>query len=244
VLHHGFEHSDRTRARQLASSPSGAPGTGYSRMNSVLAHRVVLAPFCVWRLPVEADTSYSAAPVSDGVALYLAAKRPLRPSPQKRSRPIRVTIAPPRNIGNTRYARPRRKQSGLEPLSRFLLAPWQPHQLISGRAPSGSYQNSCILVQLGSKMGWDSSLVRLIRPTRHPQSHIRPGLAGSVGQTHSPDQVVTMAPVGTLAVFRRIARRAITSLRASAVIMMRRTRPLRSQRGYSTRATVRSSIGT
>jgi hypothetical protein len=25
--HHGFEHSDRTRARQLASSPSGAPGT-------------------------------------------------------------------------------------------------------------------------------------------------------------------------------------------------------------------------
>jgi hypothetical protein len=36
-----------------------------------------------------------AAPASGGVALYLAAKRPLDRA-RKRSRPIRVTIAPPR----------------------------------------------------------------------------------------------------------------------------------------------------
>src|SRR5579862_7790613 len=34
---------------------------------------------------------------------------------------------------------------------------------------------SCILVAARLQDGWDSSLVRLIRPTRHPQSHIRPG---------------------------------------------------------------------
>ena len=34
---------------------------------------------------------------------------------------------------------------------------------------------SCILVAARLQDGWDSSLVRLIRPTRYPQSHIRPG---------------------------------------------------------------------
>jgi hypothetical protein len=34
---------------------------------------------------------------------------------------------------------------------------------------------SCILVAARLQDGRDSSLVRLIRPTRHPQSHIRPG---------------------------------------------------------------------
>src|SRR5580704_6741400 len=33
----------------------------------------------------------------------------------------------------------------------------------------------CILEAARLQDGWDSSLVRLIRPTRHPQSHIRPG---------------------------------------------------------------------
>ena len=41
---------------------------------------------------------------------------------------------------------------------------------------SGSYQNPAYSWQLGSKMDRDSSLVRLIGPTRHPQSHIRPGI--------------------------------------------------------------------
>jgi hypothetical protein len=34
---------------------------------------------------------------------------------------------------------------------------------------------SCILEAARLQDGWDSSLVRLIRPTRHPQSHTRPG---------------------------------------------------------------------
>jgi len=92
-------------------------------------------PFCVWRLPVEADTRYLGGPASGGVALYLAAKRPLDRA-RKRSRPIRVTIAPPRIRRHTLRPLPRRKQSGLEPLSRLHAAPWQPHQLISGRAPT------------------------------------------------------------------------------------------------------------
>ena len=52
-------------------------------------------PFCVWRLPVEADTRYLGGPASGGVALYLAAKRPLD-RVRERSRPIGVTVAPPR----------------------------------------------------------------------------------------------------------------------------------------------------
>jgi hypothetical protein len=50
---------------------------------------------------------------------------------------------------------------------------------------------------------------------------------GSVGQTHSTGYAVTIAPVGTFPV-STYRQRAITSLRASAMIMMRRTRPLRS----------------
>jgi len=34
--HHGFVHSDRTRARQLASSPSRAPGTNTPNAPSFL----------------------------------------------------------------------------------------------------------------------------------------------------------------------------------------------------------------
>jgi hypothetical protein len=34
---------------------------------------------------------------------------------------------------------------------------------------------SCMLEAARLQDGWDSSLVRLIRPTRHTQSHIRPG---------------------------------------------------------------------
>jgi hypothetical protein len=50
---------------------------------------------------------------------------------------------------------------------------------------------------------------------------------GSVGQTHSTGYAVPIAPVGTFPV-STYRQRAITSLRASAMIMMRRTRPLRS----------------
>jgi len=122
---------------------------------------------------------------------------------------------------------PRRKQSGLEPLSRLHAAPWQPHQLISGRAPAARTK---ILHTRGSLaprwMGLISRTADKANPASsvtHPSRH----WPGSVGQTHSTDQVVTMAPVGTLPV-STYRQRAITSLRASAMIMMRRTRPLRS----------------
>ena len=117
--------------------------------------------------------------------------------------------------------------SGLEPLSRLHAAPWQPHQLISGRAPMARTK---ILHTRGSSaprwMGLVSRTADKANPASsvtHP-SRLRPG---SVGQTHSTDQVVTMAPVGTLPV-STYRQRAITSLRASAMIMMRRTRPFRS----------------
>jgi hypothetical protein len=50
--------------------------------------------------------------------------------------------------------------------SRINLYPVERHRLVP---------KSCILVAARLQDGWDSSLVRLIRPTRHPQSHIRPG---------------------------------------------------------------------
>ena len=122
---------------------------------------------------------------------------------------------------------PRRKQSGLEPLSRLHAAPWQPHQLISGRAPAARTK---ILHTRGSLaprwMGLISRTADKANPASsvtHPSRH----WPGSVGQTHSTDQVVTMAPVGTLPV-STYRQRAITSLGASAMIMMRLTRPLRS----------------
>jgi hypothetical protein len=127
------------------------------------------------------------SPVMDGprarrVALYLAAERPLDRA-RKRSRPIRVTIAPPRTA--TLRPLPRRKQSGLEPLSCLHAALWQPHQLISGRAPTA--RTKILHTRGSSAPRWMGLVSRTAdRPTRHPQSHIRPGLwPRSVGQTHS-----------------------------------------------------------
>jgi len=69
---------------------------------------------------------------------------------------------------------PRRKHQDWSPClacmlrrgSRINLYPVERHRLVP---------KSCILVAARLQDGWDSSLVRLIRPTRHPQSHIRPG---------------------------------------------------------------------
>jgi hypothetical protein len=103
----------------------------------------------------------------------------------------------------------------------------QPHQLISGRAPSARTK---ILHTRGSSaprwMGLISRTADKANPTSsvtHPSRH----WPGSVGQTQSTGQAVTIAPVGTLPV-STYRQRAITSLRASAMIMMRRTRPFRS----------------
>jgi hypothetical protein len=79
------------------------------------------------------------------------------------------------NNGNTRYARfhdannqdwSRRLACMLHRGSRINLYPVERQWLVP---------KSCILVAARLQDGWDSSLVRLIRPTRHPQSHIRPG---------------------------------------------------------------------
>jgi hypothetical protein len=79
------------------------------------------------------------------------------------------------NIGNPRYARfhdannqdwSHRLACMLHRGSRINLYPVERQWLVP---------KSCILVAARLQDGWDSSLVRLIRPTRHPQSHIRPG---------------------------------------------------------------------
>lgn len=113
------------------------------------------------------------------------------------------------------------------PCPACMLLPWQPHQLISGRAPAARTK---ILHTRGSSaprwMGLISRTADKANPASsvtHPSRH----WPGSAGQTHSTDQVVTMAPVGTLPVSTYL-QRAITSLRASAMIIMRRTRPFRS----------------
>jgi len=119
-----------------------------------------------------------------GVALYLAAKRPLDRA-RRRSRPSRVTIAPPRNIGGIRTPASLTQQSGLEPLSRLRAARWQPHQLISGRAPSARTK---ILHTRGSSAPRWMGLVSRTADKANPASSVtHPSRLwpGSVGQTQS-----------------------------------------------------------
>ena len=130
-------------------------------------------------------------------------------------------------FGGIRYARFHDATNQDWSHCRLHAAPWQPHQLISGRAPTARTK---ILHTRGSSaprwMGLISRTADKANPASsvtHPSRH----WPGSVGQTHSADQAVTSAPVGTLPV-STYRQRAITSLRASAMIMMRRTRPLRS----------------
>jgi hypothetical protein len=105
-----------------------------------------------------------------GVALYLATARP---SPQAVSAHSGYDRSA--KNGNTRYARlqdannqdwSHRLACMLHRGSRINLYPVERQWLVP---------KSCILVAARLQDGWDSSLVRLIRPTRHPQSHIRPG---------------------------------------------------------------------
>lgn len=108
------------------------------------------APFCVCRLPVEADKRYWAAPASGGVALYLAAKRPLDRA-RKRSRPIRVTIAPPRTAT---HATPASKTQTIR--TGALVSPAcctvAAASTYIRSSANGSYQNPAYSWQLGSKM--------------------------------------------------------------------------------------------
>jgi hypothetical protein len=80
---------------------------------------------------------------------------------------------------------PRRKQSGLEPLSRLHAALWQPHQLISGRAPMARTK---ILHTRGSSAPRWMGLVSRTADKANPASSVtHPSRLwpGSVGQTHS-----------------------------------------------------------
>jgi hypothetical protein len=95
-----------------------------------------------------------AAPASGGVALYLAAKRPLDRA-RKRSQPIRVTIAPPRTATHATPAsktQPIRTGAFVSPAccssSRINLYPVERQWLVP---------KSCILVAARLQDGWDSS---------------------------------------------------------------------------------------
>jgi hypothetical protein len=115
-----------------------------------------------------------AAPASGGVALYLTAKRPLDRA-RRRSRPVRVTIAPPKT--SVIYATPASTAQTIR--TGALVSPAcctvAAVSTCIRSSANGSYQNPAYDVAARLQDGWDSSLVRLIRPTRHPQSHIRPG---------------------------------------------------------------------
>ena len=101
-----------------------------------------------------------ATPAPGGVALYLVAKRPVNRA-RKRSRPIRVTIAPPRtrqrsfacfhNANNQDWSRC--PACMLHRGSRINLYPVERQRLVP---------KSCILVAARLQDGWDSSLVWLI----------------------------------------------------------------------------------
>ena len=134
-------------------------------------------PFCVWRLPVEADIKdiWAAPRVWRGRALSRG-QATARPSPRTVSA-LWLTIAPPRT--SAAYATPisttQTIRTGAPCLvcmlhrgSRINLYPVERQWLVP---------KSCILEAARLQDGWDSSLVRLIRPTRHPQSHIRPGFS-------------------------------------------------------------------
>ena len=126
-----------------------------------------------------------AAPAFGGVALYLAAKRPLDRA-RERSRLIWVTIAPPGTPADCATpASTTRTQSGLEPLSRLHAAPWQPHQLISGRAPAAGTK---ILHTRGSSAPrWMGHVSRTADKANPASSVTHPPRLwpGSVGQTQS-----------------------------------------------------------
>jgi hypothetical protein len=145
-----------------------------ARLLPLMDHHVVRA-FCVWQLLVEADTKdiWAAPCVLRGRALSRG-QATARPSPQAVSA----------HSGHDRSAKKHRRN----PYARFPNATIRTGATVACMLHRGSSINlypverhrlvpkSCILVAARLQDGWDSSLVRLIRPTRHPQSHIRPGI--------------------------------------------------------------------
>jgi hypothetical protein len=93
---------------------------------------------------------------------------------RERSLPVRVTIAPPRTSAaySTHASTTQTIRTGatISPACCTVAA-----ASTYIRSSAMARTKSCVLVAARLQDGWDSSLVRLIRPTRYPQSHIRPG---------------------------------------------------------------------
>ena len=121
-------------------------------------------------------------PAFGGVALYLAAKRPLD-RVRERSRPLGHDRSA-KSIGGIRYARFHDANNQDWSHCRLHAAPWQPHQLISGRAPSARTK---ILHTRGSSAPRWMGLVSRTADKANPASSVtHPSRLwpGSVGQTH------------------------------------------------------------
>jgi len=154
------------------------------RVGSTAVHSVAIGgigPPRIAASPTKHRKDISAAPRPAGVALYLAAKRPLDRA-RKRSRPVRVTIAPPRTATHTTPAsKTQTIRTGAS--SRLHAALWQPHQLISGRAPMARTK---ILHTRGSSAPRWMGLVSRTADKANPSSSVtHPSRLwpGSVGQT-------------------------------------------------------------
>jgi hypothetical protein len=162
-------------------------------------------PFCAWRLLVEADIKISGRPPRPAGSRSIS--RPSGPSTETANGlgPVGSRSLRQEHRQQRAMPLPRCKQSGLEPVSRLHAAPWQPHQLISGRAPSARTK---ILHTRGSSaprwMGLVSRTADKANPASsvtHP-SRLRPGSVGQTQQLVRQRRLRRSAPCR----FRRIAR--------------------------------------
>jgi hypothetical protein len=146
------------------------------------------APFCVWRLPVEADTKdiWAAPAVRRGRALSRdrSTARPLDRSTEPASGLGPSGHDQSEEFGGIRYARFHDANNQDWSHCRLHAAPWQPHQLISGRAPSARTK---ILHTRGSSAPRWMGLVSRTADKANPASSVtHPSRLwpGSEGQTH------------------------------------------------------------
>ena len=128
----------------------------------------------------------------------VAAERSLHRA-RTRSQAIRVAIAPPRTSATTATLASTTQIIRTGALSRLHAPSWQPHQLISRRAPMARAKT--LHTRVSSAPRWMGLISRrLIRPTRHPQSHIRPGFGPEAWPNSINWLGSELAPVGALPV--------------------------------------------
>jgi hypothetical protein len=170
-------------ALNIATGPArvNSPQVRPAHLGLILPHESVpgpsrrSCPFACAGFRSKQTQANRAAPVSDGGRALSRGQATARPSPQAVSAHSGHDRSA-KHIGNTRYARLQDANNQdwspcltcmLHRGSRINLYPAERQWLVP---------QSCILVAARLQDGWDSSLVRLIRPTRRPQSHIRPGI--------------------------------------------------------------------